>query len=122
PAPLSLLKMPELLKVAVPLEAVRLASLRRLSVPPLLRAALPEMLKVEPRFSVPLMLRIRELMVGEAPAATVAVEEVEMVVTPGPSIDVPDQVTLLLAMIAPAPVNVPPLRVRASLKMAWRLM
>src|SRR5438105_1291978 len=72
PAPPCLFKAPELLKVGVPLEVVRPTSLRRFSVPPLLRAALPEMLNVEPRFSVPLMLRIRELMVGEAPAGIVA--------------------------------------------------
>src|SRR5207237_2397164 len=59
---------------------------------------------------------------GDAPDGMARADCLAKVVRPGPSRTVLDQVTLLLAMIAPAPVNTPPLRMRASLKIACRLI
>src|SRR6478736_5470294 len=103
--PSVLLNSPELVIDGEPPVRKIEASWKSFSTPPLLSTALPAMERSESRLKVPLMLRIRESIFGEAPARTLAVEDVEIVVTPGPSMTVSPQITVELVVTLPAPLR-----------------
>src|ERR1051325_10691932 len=102
--PVFLLSVPELLSAGAPLKLLKPLSPRRFSVPPLLITDVPFMAMLEPTLNVPFTLRIRELMMGNAPAGMAAIDDVLKVRIPGPLNCPPVQVTLPLA-VSPGPAG-----------------